>query len=80
MNKKWKKFKSAPKDGTKFNAWYEIYASPMSFGMSDEFEIPGVWWDGSKWVHMFRGKPTELRDWYFTKWRPLDMTIPEPSS
>lgn len=76
----WKSFKSAPKDGTKFNAWMAWGASPLTFGWSDEFEVPAVWFDGTKWVHQFRGKPEQLRAEYLRWWRPLDTSVQEPCS
>lgn len=66
---RWRKIDSAPKDGTVIDLWLSIHASPLSMGMSDEFGVPDAWWDGSRWVHTYRGRPTELYGHYVTHWR-----------
>lgn len=70
--KGWKPIKSAPRDGTIIDLWLEIYASPMSMGMSDSFGVPDAWFADGKWVHTYRGKPTELETSYITHWRPKE--------
>mgnify|MGYP001582442452 CR=1 FL=1 len=67
---KWKPMKSAPRDGTVVDLWLEIRASPTSMGMSDSFGVPDAWFADGKWVHTYRGKPTELNTAYITHWRP----------
>lgn len=66
----WLSLETAPRDGTKVHLWMEIYASPMSFGMGDEFAVPDAWFEGGKWLHYHRGAPAELRDNYVSRWRP----------
>lgn len=71
MSKPWKKSASAPRDGTHFIAWLDIYASPMSMGMSDQFAVLDCWYADGVLVHLFREKPTELAERYFTHWAPM---------
>lgn len=66
----WKKIESAPRDGTIIDVWMTIYASPRSMGMADSFGVPDAWFENGKWVHTYRGKPTELERSYVTHWRP----------
>lgn len=73
----WRSMKSAPKDGTRVHLWMEVYASPMSFGMADQFAVPDAWWDGAKWVHEYRGQPAELRSNYIANWMPASQKIPQ---
>ena len=68
--KGWKPIKSAPRDGTVIDLWLEIHASPMSMGWADSFGVPDAWFQDGKWVHTYRGKPTELQTDYIKKWRP----------
>jgi hypothetical protein len=65
----WKTIKSAPRDGAVIDVWLTISASPMSMGMSDSFGVPDAWFQDGKWVHTYRGKPTELDRHYVTHWR-----------
>ena len=67
--KGWKPIESAPRDGTVIDVWLEIHASPMSMGMSDSFGVPDAWFKDGKWVHMYRGLPTELETGYIKQWR-----------
>lgn len=67
----WKNIKSAPRDGTKVHLWMDIYASPMSFGMSDAFAVPDSWFQDGKWVHIHRGEIAALRNNYVTHWMPV---------
>lgn len=69
--KGWKPIKSAPRDGTLVDVWLEIHASPRSMGMGDSFGVPDAWFKDGKWVHTYRGKPTELDQSYITHWRPV---------
>lgn len=66
----WKPIKDAPRDGTIIDVWLEIHPSPLSMGMGDSFGVPDAWFQDGKWVHTYRGKPTELNSWYITHWRP----------
>lgn len=68
--KGWKTIKSAPLDGTVVDVWLEIYPSARSMGMGDAFGVPDAWFKDGKWVHMYRGAPTELERSYITHWRP----------
>lgn len=70
MKKPGNAIKSAPKNGTKVDLYIEIHASPRSFGMSDSFWASYCWWDGKNWVHLHRGKPTEIFTNYVTRWAP----------
>jgi hypothetical protein len=67
----WESIKSAPRDGTVIDVWLEINASPRSMGISDSFGVPDAWFKGGKWVHTYRGKPTELDESYITHWRSV---------
>lgn len=73
---RWLKIDSAPRDGTIIDLWLSIYASPLSMGWSDEFGVPDAWWADGKWVHTYRGKPTELQSAYITHWRPKRIVQP----
>jgi hypothetical protein len=66
----WFPIETAPRDGTVIDLWMSIYASPLSMGMADSFGVPDAWFENGKWVHTFRGKPTELEKHYITHWRP----------
>lgn len=66
----WEPIASAPQDGTIIDVWLEIHPSPRSMGMGDSFGVPDAWFQDGRWVHMYRGKPTELDRWYITYWRP----------
>lgn len=68
-NGDWKPIKSAPRDGTVIDLWLNVHASPRSFGMSDAYGVPDSWFQDGKWVHTYRGKPTELYADYITHWR-----------
>lgn len=69
-NGRWLKIANAPRDGTIVDLWLSIYASPRSMGLSDSFGVPDAWFVDGKWVHTYRGKPTELESSYITHWRP----------
>lgn len=69
-NEGWEPIKSAPLDGTVVDVWLEIHASPRSMGMGDSFGVPDAWFADGRWVHTYRGKPTELDRSYITHWRP----------
>lgn len=66
----WKNIKSAPRDGTIIDLWLEVHPSPLSMGLGDSFGVPDAWFQDGKWVHTYRGKPTELDRSYITHWRP----------
>ena len=66
----WKPIATAPRDGTIIDLWLTIHASPMSMGMSDSFGVPDAWFKDGKWVHTYKGKPTELHQHYITHWKP----------
>lgn len=66
----WKSIKSAPRDGSVIDVWLTIHPSPHSMGMGDSFGVPDAWFENGKWVHTYRGKPTELDASYITHWRP----------
>lgn len=70
----WRAIKDAPRDGTVIDVWVKIHASPMSMGFSDEFGVPDAWFENGKWVHMYRGRATELYTHYVTHWRPKKST------
>lgn len=70
----WKPIKSAPRDGTVIDVWLSIHASPLSMGMRDSFGVPDTWFDAGKWVHTYKGEPTELNRNYITHWRPKSVT------
>lgn len=65
----WKPIKGAPRDGTVIDLWLSVHASPRSMGMSDEFGVPDAWFEDGKWVHIYKGKPTELYTDYVTHYR-----------
>lgn len=65
----WKKIESAPRDGTHFDVFMTVWASPRSMGMADAFMIPDCWFDTTgKLVHIYRGEPTELAERYAQHW------------
>lgn len=65
----WQPIADAPRDGTVIDVWMEIHPSPMSMGMSDSFGVPDAWFENGKWVHTYKGRPTELDSNYITLWR-----------
>lgn len=65
----WQSIKTAPQDGTVIDLWLDINPSPLSMGMGDSFGVPDAWFENGKWVHMYRGKPTELDRHYIKHWR-----------
>jgi len=65
----WRKIESAPKDGAVVDVWLKICATPMSFGVADSFGVPDAWYSDGKWLHQYRGSPTELNSQYITHWR-----------
>lgn len=66
----WLDIKTAPRDGTVIDVWLDIHPSPRSMGLGDSFGVPDAWFEGGRWVHTIRGKPTELDAGYITHWRP----------
>lgn len=66
----WLPIASAPRDGTIIDLWLNVYASPLSMGIADRFGVPDAWFKDGKWVHTYRGQPTELEIDYITHWRP----------
>ena len=60
------------KDGERVTLWLDIAPSRRSFGMGDAFAVADCWREGGKWVHDYRGKPTELQRDYITHWAPKD--------
>jgi hypothetical protein len=69
----WRKIKSAPMDGTHVDLWMRVHASPLSMGMSDEFEVPDSHYADKYWRHLYKGNPEEaLDDWYITHWKPRE--------
>ncbi len=65
----WQDIATAPKDGSKFDAWMDIPASPLSMGWADSFRVPDVWFQDGEFVH--DGGPAALRLEYITHWMPL---------
>lgn len=74
-NKIWRTIKSAPRDGTKIDVWLNIYASPLSFGFSDCFEVQNAWFKDGKWVHVHGGKDAEMHSHYITHWKPAGVEV-----
>lgn len=67
------RFKGAAE--TRVTLWLDIHASPRSMGMGDAFAVADCWREGGKWVHIYRGKPTELEAGYVTHWAPANAVL-----
>lgn len=57
-----------PPDSETVDVWFDVYASPLSFGMADS------WCENGKWFHFFKGEKAELNSRYITHWKPLGST------
>ena len=66
----WRDVSTLPADGEKVDVWMHIYASPRSFGMSDEFRLIDCWREDGQWVHFYKGKVEPLHGPYVTLWMP----------
>ena len=53
-------------DGERVNLWFDVWASPLSFGISDAWEAENCWRIDDQWYDA--GGLLERR--YITHWRP----------
>lgn len=70
----WQPIATAPKDGIHVDVWFDVPASPRSFGMADAWREIDCWQRDGKWWHYFKGVEAELYAPYVTHWMP----IPDP--
>lgn len=70
-----------PAEGELVDVWFDVYASPLSFGMADQWCEPNAWREKKKWFHRYKGEKAELQSRYITHWKPLgDIHIEGPDS
>src|ERR1700753_2281875 len=67
--------RSKPANGAIVDVWLRWGASARTMGWSDSFGVPDAWREGDRWLHTYRGKPTELNREFVSPWRP---TPPPP--
>jgi hypothetical protein len=60
-----------PPDHQAVDVWFDVWASPMSFGMADQWCEPNAWREDGKWFHLFEDKKAELNARYISHWKPL---------
>ena len=71
-------------DGEKVDVWFDVWASPLSFGMADSWCEPKAWRESGKWFHINRyeigkGEKLELKSRYISHWKvagPTDIEGP----
>jgi hypothetical protein len=68
-----------PPDHDKVDVWFNVWASPMSFGMADSWCEPEAWRESEKWFHINkyeigRGEKLELESRYISHWKPVGAT------
>lgn len=56
--------------GELVDVWFNVWASPMSFGMADEWCEPRAWRESGKWYHVYQGDKAELNARYISHWKP----------
>jgi hypothetical protein len=66
--------KRLPKDYKEVDVWFDVTASPRSYGMADRWREPNAYRQNGKWVHRFKGEIAELNSDYITHW----ICIPTP--
>lgn len=59
-----------PHDLDTVDVWFDVWASPLSFGISDSWCEPQAWREGRKWFHKYEGKKAELESRYISHWKP----------
>lgn len=52
-------------DDEKVNLWFDVWASPRSFGIADAWEAKNCWRENGKWFD----DDGELEQRYITHWR-----------
>lgn len=66
-----------PPDGDIVDIWFNVWASPLSFGLADQWCESGAWREAGKWFHhcaQENNKKLELQSRYITHWKPSGPT------
>jgi hypothetical protein len=63
--------KQLPEDWTEVDVWFEVPASPRSFGISDSWREPNCYRIDGKWFHRQNCEVKELYAPYITHWMPI---------
>lgn len=69
-----------PADGERVDVWFDVWASPSSFGMADQWCEPSAWRESGKWFHVYKGDKAELTARYISHWKelgPTDIEAPD---
>ena len=56
------------------DVWFDVWASPLSFGMADQWCEPNAWREARKWFHIYEGEKAELQSRYISHWKPSGPT------
>lgn len=66
-----------PPDYQVVDVWFQVWASPLSFGMADHWCEPEAWRGEGKWFHYYKqrnNEKAELESHYITHWKPAGRT------
>lgn len=73
-----------PHDFEKVDVWFDVWASPRSFGMADSWCEPEVWRESGKWFHHCKQENNaklQLESRYITHWKTVgEIGIEGPDS
>lgn len=63
-----------PPDCQQVDVWFDVWASPLSMGIADQWCEPHAWREKGKWFHNYNGEKAELQSRYITHWKMTGAT------